>query len=103
MNLSRKINYLKHRVRSSKFRDRNAKATPFEPQWEFYDLEKDPYELNNVISSAEYKDEIDKMKTILQNWRDETEDFSPDERQRNDNTDRITGVKFDQTRLPPRK
>lgn len=32
---------------------------------EFYDLEKDPYELNNSISNTEYSEKIDELKSLL--------------------------------------
>lgn len=34
-------------------------------EWEFYDLEKDPSEMNNLIADATYKTEIEKMKNRL--------------------------------------
>ena len=34
--------------------------------WEFYDLEKDPQELNNLYNDPEYQDEIDNMKEKLE-------------------------------------
>jgi hypothetical protein len=33
--------------------------------WEFYDLKKDPMELNNLIHSAAYKGRIKKLKAEL--------------------------------------
>jgi arylsulfatase A-like enzyme len=73
------------------------------PEYEFYDLRNDPMELNNLIDSGKYKTEIKRLKMVLEGWRTTTNDFSPQERRRKDNTDRITGVKFDNTRLPERK
>ncbi len=35
-------------------------------QWEFYDLEKDPNEMNNIIDDPEYAEIISNMKTELQ-------------------------------------
>lgn len=72
-------------------------------EYEFYDLKNDPMELNNLINSENHLSEIDKLKPVLNNWIEETGDFSPNERRRRDNTDRFTGVKFDMTRLPPRE
>jgi len=40
--------------------------TELEGMDEFYDLEKDPYELSNSISDPEYKDVIFELKTLLQ-------------------------------------
>ncbi len=34
-------------------------------QWEFYDLEKDPSEMNNAINNPEYKQEVVRMKAEL--------------------------------------
>ena len=73
------------------------------PEYEFYDLINDPMELHNLINSNEYNNEIKQLKLTLEGWREKTNDFSPQERRRKDNTDRITGVKFDNTRLPDRK
>ncbi len=72
------------------------------PAFEFYDLINDPFELYNLIGSTEYQTEIEKLKKILMKWQADTNDFPPEERRRKDNTDRFTGVKFDQTKLPPR-
>jgi arylsulfatase A-like enzyme len=73
------------------------------PQYEFYDIENDKMELSNLINKSEYQSDSELLKSILEKWSEETGDFSADERRRKDNTDRFTGVKFDQTRLPPRK
>jgi arylsulfatase A-like enzyme len=72
------------------------------PAFEFYNLENDPWEVNNLIEKDEYSDIINEFKSELANWIIETKDFSSDERRRMDNTHRISGKKFDQTRLPPR-
>ena len=72
------------------------------PEFEFYDLLNDPFELNNLIDDIEYDDEVNRLKSVLEEWRQTTDDFPPTERRRQDNVDRFTGVKFDMTRLPPR-
>ncbi len=72
------------------------------PAYELYDLENDPYELNNRIDDQNYASIANQLKTRLETWITETNDFPPTERRRADNTDRFTGVKFDQTKLPPR-
>ena len=72
------------------------------PTYEFYDIENDPWEIDNLIDSDEYIEIINELKSELNDWIIETNDFSSDERRRNDNTDRITGKKFDQSRLPDR-
>jgi arylsulfatase A-like enzyme len=50
---------------------------------EFYDLEKDPYELHNLIDNTEYKEEILTMKEEMLGWFQGTCDvvpFKPDNR-----------------------
>jgi arylsulfatase A-like enzyme len=37
----------------------------YEPEWELFDLENDPYEMNNVISHSEYADIVAELKTEL--------------------------------------
>jgi arylsulfatase A-like enzyme len=39
---------------------------------ELYDLEKDPYEMNNLIRDSSYRNEGLKLKTSLFNWLDKT-------------------------------
>jgi arylsulfatase A-like enzyme len=41
---------------------------------ELYDLEKDPYELQNLVNDQEYKDILSDLKRRLQNWRSKTGD-----------------------------
>ena len=41
---------------------------------ELYDLEKDPFELNNLINNKDYKDILVDMKARLKNWRQKTGD-----------------------------
>ncbi|MEQ9296936.1 MAG: sulfatase [Cyclobacteriaceae bacterium] len=71
------------------------------PEYELYDLESDPYELNNLIGNNSLDSIADQLKNKLEEWIVETNDFPASERRRADNTDRLTGVKFDQTKLPP--
>ena len=72
------------------------------PKYELYDVLNDPMELNNLIDSSQHQDNINELKLVLENWQKDTGDFEPTERRRKDNTDRFTGEKFDQTKLPPR-
>jgi arylsulfatase A-like enzyme len=51
---------------------------PFE---EFYDLEKDPYELKNVVHDSGYREPLARLRTLLDNWRVETDDRMPAERE----------------------
>jgi len=38
------------------------------PDLEFYDLEKDPYELNNLVNEPKYADKIDEFDSRLKQW-----------------------------------
>ena len=80
-----------------------AQARLFEvprPRIELYDLERDPGEFNNVADEPAYQDAVRELAAVLDQWIDETGDFPPQMRRRDDNTDRITGVKFTQ-KIPP--
>ncbi len=44
------------------------------PVEEFYDLTKDPYELNNVINDPAYAKEIANMRKVMDDWRDQGND-----------------------------
>ncbi|SHH57034.1 sulfatase family protein [Clostridium grantii] len=48
---------------------------PTEPEWELFDLEKDPCEMFNVYDDLEYKDIVDKLKTELYKLKEEAEDY----------------------------
>jgi arylsulfatase A-like enzyme len=52
---------------------------PFE---ELYDLQSDPYSLRNVVDQPEYREELYRLRTRLDNWRVETCDRMPAERRR---------------------
>ncbi|UNY97487.1 sulfatase [Zhouia spongiae] len=51
---------------------------PTEPVWEFYDLEKDPKELYNLINDPQYADIITEMKTELIKLREQYKDEDAD-------------------------
>ncbi|MFN4259281.1 MAG: sulfatase [Gemmataceae bacterium] len=70
------------------------------PRVELYDLEKDPWEFHNLADNPKYAALVKELETVLDQWRKETGDFEPTQRRRDDNTDRVTGVKFTQ-RIPP--
>jgi arylsulfatase A-like enzyme len=53
------------------------KPRPFE---EFYDLDKDPYELNNIVDDPVYGQSLAQLRTLLDNWRVDTNDRMPDRR-----------------------
>jgi len=41
---------------------------------EFYDLENDPFEINNLFAKDEFQTELNKHRSILENWMKETDD-----------------------------
>ncbi|RMH56743.1 MAG: heparan N-sulfatase [Bacteroidetes bacterium] len=67
---------------------------------ELYDLENDPNEYVNVAHTYVYAEVARDLARVLDAWMKETHDFSPLQRRRPDNTDRITGVKFTRD-IPP--
>ena len=42
---------------------------------EFYDLENDPFELNNLSENADYKEELNKLSNVLDDWLEEIDDL----------------------------
>ena len=44
---------------------------------EFYDLQEDPGEINNLISNSKYQNEIDSLRDKLLNWYQKTCDVVP--------------------------
>ena len=52
------------------------------------------------IFSPAYRDLVRELAAVLDQWIDETGDFPPQMRRRDDNTDRITGVKLTQKNPP---
>lgn len=52
-----------------------AKDIKMDPEWELYDLEKDPNELNNVYSNPDYQEVIEKLKEELYRLKDKVKDF----------------------------
>ncbi len=69
-------------------------------EYEFYDLDKDPYEINNLIEDPNVYEIIENLKIELEMWMDQTGDFSSKIRQRPDTVDRYTGEVLDKVRLP---
>jgi arylsulfatase A-like enzyme len=70
------------------------------PRIELYDLEKDPWEINNVADEDAYWAKARELAAVLDTWIEETSDFPPDRRIRDDHTDRMTGVWFS-SKIPP--
>ena len=48
-------------------------STP--PEWELFDLEKDPHEMHNVYAAPAYAGIVVELKAELQRLRDELEDY----------------------------
>jgi N-sulfoglucosamine sulfohydrolase len=67
---------------------------------ELYDLASDPWELNNVADDPAYAKQVRELAAVLEDWIEQSDDFPPTYRVRDDNTDRITGVQFT-TNIPP--
>jgi len=70
------------------------------PRVELYDLEKDPWEVNNVAAHPDYWQIARELSAQLDDWMEETGDFPPHMRVRDDHTDRVTGVWFS-NEIPP--
>jgi arylsulfatase A-like enzyme len=71
-----------------------GQATLFEcprPRVEIYDLEKDPYQLENVADNPEYLGIGKELSKVLDEWREETNDHPYWERIKPDKVDRVTG------------
>ena len=49
------------------------RATP--PEWELFDLEKDPHEMHNVYADPAYAGVVEELKAELERLRDELEDY----------------------------
>lgn len=45
------------------------------PKEEFYDTEKDPYELNNLANNPAYQNKLTELKSAYDNWMNETGDL----------------------------
>jgi arylsulfatase A-like enzyme len=48
------------------------------PQEEFYDINADPFQFNNLASNTEFANEMERLKRVLQNWMNETGDNIPE-------------------------
>lgn len=70
------------------------------PEYELYDLKKDPGEFTNIIDTPRGKRIAAKLSGVLADWSNDTGDFSPVYRRRGDHTDRYTGERT-QKKVPP--
>ncbi|MHA1338572.1 MAG: sulfatase family protein [Promethearchaeota archaeon] len=46
-------------------KQKGARKDPHEPEWELFDLENDPYELNNIYNNPNYQDIVKNLKNEL--------------------------------------
>ena len=53
---------------------RGAVEEPCEPEWELFDLENDPCELNNVYREPAYKNAVQDLKSQLHRLQEEVGD-----------------------------
>lgn len=67
-------------------------------QAEFYDLENDPYEVNNLIDDPKHIETAFQMSKILQQWEKETNDHPPFKKRRSDFIDRKSAFFFNHGR-----
>lgn len=64
------------------------------PEIEFYDIERDPFEIENLAPLPEYQRAIAEHFALLQEWQKATHDFPPERRRRAGYVDRVTGVLY---------
>lgn len=64
------------------------------PRYELYDVANDPYELSNLADDPSMERTRDDLAAVLQQWRDETNDFDEQYRRRPDASDRLTGERY---------
>ena len=46
----------------------------YRPRFELYDLDEDPWETNNLATSPDHQEILEKMQATLQAWQKETQD-----------------------------
>jgi uncharacterized sulfatase len=68
--------YLSWLAKASNDKDAQAIVTRYRkrPEIELYDLNKDPYELNNLANDEAMADEVIRLRTALDRWREEQDD-----------------------------
>lgn len=64
-------------------------------RFELYDIEKDPFELNNLTTNPDYFNVMEELNHHLLRWIDETGDYPPYEKRRMDLVDRHSGFFYD--------
>lgn len=72
------------------------------PQWELFDLRRDPGELNNRINDPAFETVASRLQEALSQWTAETGDYIPS-RRTPDEFDRVTGEPDHSVRVRPRK
>jgi arylsulfatase A-like enzyme len=70
------------------------------PEIEFYDTDRDEWQVENLAARPEYQQEISAHYSMLKEWMTATGDFPPERRRRAGYVDRVTGVLFSLD-LPP--
>ncbi len=71
------------------------------PQWELYDLQRDPGELTNLIDDPAYRSVRQRLQAALAKWSEQTQDYIPT-RRTPDEFDRVTGEPDHSVRVRPR-
>ncbi len=71
------------------------------PEWELFDLQRDPAELNNLINDPAYASTKTELMNALDAWTKETGDYLPTKRTP-DEFDRVTGEPDHSVRVRPR-
>jgi arylsulfatase A-like enzyme len=71
------------------------------PQWELFDLQRDPGELRNLIDDPAYRTVRLRLSQALDRWSQETDDFLPT-RRTPDEFNRVTGEPDHSVRIRPR-
>eukprot|EP00096_Caligus_rogercresseyi_P013257 TRINITY_DN5933_c0_g1_i2.p1 TRINITY_DN5933_c0_g1~~TRINITY_DN5933_c0_g1_i2.p1 ORF type:complete len:343 (+),score=21.69 TRINITY_DN5933_c0_g1_i2:126-1031(+) len=54
--------------------NKNLTSYYFRPEWELYDLKRDPKELTNIADKPEYKEKLMKLRKKLWQWQKSTQD-----------------------------